>query len=66
MGSLSNWHWLILIIYLFVFLFPVAKIVMKAGYSGWWCLLAAIPLVNLVMLWIFAFASWPTLRDRQS
>jgi len=35
---------------------PIAR---KAGYSGWWSLLMIIPLVNLVMIWVFAFAKWP-------
>jgi hypothetical protein len=62
MGSLSIWHWFVVVIYLFVILFPVAKIVGKAGYSGWWCLVAVIPLVNLIFLWIFALVTWPNER----
>jgi uncharacterized membrane protein YhaH (DUF805 family) len=42
---------------------PVVKIVQKAGYSGWWCILLFIPVVNVVFLWIFAFARWPKLRE---
>ena len=42
---------------------PVVQIVRKAGYSGWWVLFAIvfsfIPLLNLILLWIFAFARWP-------
>ena len=66
MGSISIWHWLVVIIYLFVFMFPTAKIVKKAGYTGWWCIVAVVPLLNLIMLWVFAFASWPILRSRTS
>jgi hypothetical protein len=39
------------------------SIVRKAGYSGWWVLLGLVPLVNLVMVFAFAFADWPVLRD---
>ena len=35
MRSLSIWHWLAVAMYLFIILFPVAKIARKAGYSGW-------------------------------
>jgi len=42
-----------------VMMIPYFRIVSKAGYSGWLCLLMLIPLVNLVMLWIFAFSTWP-------
>ncbi|MFC3226340.1 hypothetical protein ACFOGJ_03820 [Marinibaculum pumilum] len=31
----------------------------KAGFSGAWSLLLLVPVVNLVMLWVFAFISWP-------
>lgn len=39
------------------------SIVRKAGYSGWWVVAGLIPLVNVVMLFAFAFADWPILRD---
>jgi hypothetical protein len=62
MGSLSIWHWIILLVYIFIFVFPIARILGRVGLSGWWSILAIIPLVNLIALWVFAFASWP--RDR--
>lgn len=64
MGSFSVWHWLILLLYLVVVLVPAYKIVSKAGYSGWWCLLLLIPVVNLVMIWVFAFSRWPATQYR--
>ena len=39
------------------------SIVRKAGYSGWWAVAGLIPLVNVVMLFAFAFADWPVLRQ---
>jgi energy-coupling factor transporter transmembrane protein EcfT len=36
-----------------------AFVVKKAGYSGWWVLLGLVPIVGLVMLWVFAFSRWP-------
>jgi uncharacterized membrane protein YhaH (DUF805 family) len=50
---------LILVLY-FV---PVVKILRKAGYSGWWCLIAFVPIVNIIMFYVFAFADWPALRS---
>lgn len=44
-----------------LFLWLYGRILMRAGFSGWWALLALIPLVNLVMLWVFAFIDWPAL-----
>jgi hypothetical protein len=55
-------HFLPFLILLFVILFPVTKILQKAGYTGWWVLLWLVPIANLVGLWIFAFANWPALR----
>lgn len=42
-----------------VFLVPLWRIISKAGYSGAWALVSLIPFVNIIALWIFAFAKWP-------
>ena len=47
-----------------VFLVPLWRIISKAGYSGAWALISLIPLVNIIALWIFAFAKWPNERVR--
>jgi hypothetical protein len=54
-----EWHWvmplgmpLLLIIIVAV---PVANILYRAGRSRWWTILAFVPLVNLIGLWVFAF-----------
>jgi len=67
MGSFSIWHFLILFLVLAViafFLWMTVRILHKAGYSGWWSLLTLIPIVNIIVIWIFAFSSWPALRAR--
>lgn len=58
-GTYSIWH-LILMVVIFVIpaVVPVWGI-RKAGWSGWWCLLFAVPLANLILLWVFAFGNWP-------
>jgi uncharacterized membrane protein YhaH (DUF805 family) len=58
-------HLIALVIALVVYVIPVVMILRKAGYSGWWCLLGFVPLVNIIMLWVFALASWPNLREPQ-
>ena len=55
-------HFLLALVVLVILLFPIVKILQKAGYSGWWVLLWFLPIGNLVALWIFAFADWPALR----
>jgi len=62
MGGLSIWHWLVVIVSLVLVVVPVVKILHKVGYSGWWCLLLFIPVCNLIVLWVFAFARWPILQ----
>jgi hypothetical protein len=61
MGTFSLWHWIVVLVALFVYLFPAIKILQKAGYSGWWCIVLLIPFLNVIMLWVFAFAEWPKL-----
>lgn len=51
-----------LIGYLVLIGIPAAIILGKAGYSKVWVLLAFVPMVNLIALWIFAFSNWPALR----
>lgn len=31
----------------------------RAGYSGAWALILLVPLVNIIMLYVFAFSTWP-------
>ena len=66
MGTYSVFHLLIVLIILGVFVYPVCRIVGKAGYSPLLGLLWFIPLVNLAMLWVFAFSDWPIQRRERS
>ena len=63
MGSFSIWHWLIVIILFLpnLFFIPAVK---KAGFSGWWAALSLVPVFGLVLLWVFAYAKWPSYPDR--
>lgn len=62
MGSFSIWHWMILFILLCTWIVPGWVIVKKAGFSPAWALFGFIPIVNFIMLWVFAFARWPALK----
>jgi uncharacterized membrane protein YhaH (DUF805 family) len=44
---------------------PVAVILQRIGRSPWWALLFAVPVVNVIGLWMLAFARWPKL-DRKN
>jgi uncharacterized membrane protein YhaH (DUF805 family) len=39
------------------------RIIRRSGYSGWWVLLAFVPLGNLIGLAFFAFTEWPIERE---
>jgi len=45
-------------------LWMTVRILHKAGYSGWWSLLTLVPIVNIAMIWVFAFSGWPALKAR--
>ncbi len=44
-----------------VIITPFWFIYAKAGYSKWLSFLMVVPLVNLAMLYFFAFSNWPNL-----
>jgi hypothetical protein len=46
-----------------VFIIAYIKIISRAGYSGWWVLIILVPIVNIVMLLIFAYKEWPIQRE---
>jgi uncharacterized membrane protein YhaH (DUF805 family) len=60
MGEISIVHWIIVISYVVLITVPVARILRRVGLSGWWCVIALIPVLNMVGLWVFAFTRWPT------
>jgi hypothetical protein len=39
------------------------KVITKAGYSGWWILIAFVPIVGSIFLLVFAFSTWPVTRE---
>jgi len=59
MGTFSIWHWLIVLFVLIVLNVPAYWVFRRAGWSGWWFLLLSIPLVGIVILYVFAFGKWP-------
>ena len=42
-------------------LWVYGRIIGRAGFSPWWALISLVPLVGVVMLWVFAFIDWPAL-----
>jgi predicted PurR-regulated permease PerM len=44
-------------------LIPIQQILHRTGHSRWWCLLAFVPLVNWIGLWVLAYGRWPTVQS---
>lgn len=55
--------------YILIFLFMLftlwlgSKIVAKAGYPKLFVLCLLVPLLNIVMIWFFAFSKWPNIKS---
>lgn len=67
MTSFASWGpvaLMMLPIFYGLFLYPYVRILRRTGNSGWWVLVLLIPGVNLVAIWIFAFAGWPAIDRR--
>lgn len=60
LGSISIWHWIIVLIFLALYGIPMARILHRTGHSRWWVLPFFVPLLNLIGLWVLAFVDWPT------
>ncbi|MBB3222727.1 hypothetical protein [Pseudoduganella umbonata] len=69
MGSYNVFHSAFTVIFFLfwiaVFTIPMWRIAVKAGYPGFASLLMYIPLLNIVVLWMFAFMKWPVERNAQ-
>jgi len=52
----------IIILVVLVVLMPFSKIFSKAGYSGWLSLALFFPVINVLVLFWFAYSDWPALR----
>ncbi|WP_235890641.1 hypothetical protein [Martelella alba] len=54
--------WQLAIVFVFwwlIFGWPVAKILRRMGFSGFWVLLCFVPLGNIIGLWVMATTRWP-------
>jgi hypothetical protein len=58
MGEFGIFHWLIVFV-LLVNLIPIGKILSRTGHNPGWYVLILFPFLNMILLWVFAFKSWP-------
>ncbi len=60
-------EFVLLVILFGVFILWLAgKILEKAGFPPQWAFVLLIPVVNIIMIWVFAFADWPNLHKQVS
>lgn len=59
----SGWLWIVppvmFLVFALIYGVPIAHILNRAGRSRWWVIVAFLPLLNLIGLWVFAFTRWP-------
>jgi len=61
-GGISIWSLLLILSIILLIILPLLvfiPVVRKAGFAGWWAILICVPIVNIVMFWVFAFVEWP-------
>ena len=67
MGGFSLWHWIILVLFAFVVGYPVSRILGRLGLPKALAVLAFVPLINWIALWVLAYAEWPAVcRDDET
>lgn len=59
-------HWLLFALTVAVFLYPIGRILGRMGFSPFLSVLALVPLVNLLGLWIVALVDWPNRRGSEA
>ena len=63
MDTISIWTVLLIV----VMVLPVwffALTAKKAGYAPWWALLGFVPVLNVIVLYLFAYREWPALSSQ--
>lgn len=58
-NSLGLWGSLLALVISLAIFYPYVRVLRRAGFSGWWFLLMFVPVVNVIMIWVFAFVKWP-------
>ena len=61
MGSFGP---LMMLIFAVLIILPFWFIFSKAGFPRWLSLLMVVPIVNVIMLYVFAFSDWPSLQKK--
>lgn len=68
-GGMGLWmgaNWFFMLIVAILVVLPFWKIFSRAGFSGWLSLLMLVPMINLIVLYVVAFAPWSPDRGNRS
>lgn len=57
--AIGIWELIILAVLIVLVVVIFGPVVKKAGFARWWALVLFVPLINLIMIWAFAFMKWP-------
>lgn len=55
MGTISVWHWLLVIGIAALVITPFWRLLKRAGLPPWLAIFSVIPLGAIVLLWVLAF-----------
>ncbi len=66
MGGYGFGHWTFFVLMAVLVIYPIGRILGRIGLSPFWTILAFVPLVNLIALWVLAFVDWPARRGSDS
>ncbi len=61
--GIGLWQLIIMSILFLLPIFIYRPVAEKAGFPGWWAVTMAIPVVNIAVVWAFAFMEWPVERE---
>ncbi len=65
LGPLEGFTFFSFLILAIIFILPFWRIFKRAGYPGAIGLLAIIPFAGIVLLYVLAFAPWPSLKKME-
>jgi hypothetical protein len=63
MGALVLFYAVFMAIIVTITIIVWWKICSKAGFSGWLSLLMLVPIANLILILVIAFADWPVHKE---
>ena len=68
MSSTPMWPFgfFMMLIFAALIILPFWFIFSKAGFPRWLSLLMVVPIVNLIMVYVFAFSDWPSLQKKNN